>query len=279
MEDGDFLDLDWIKRDKKKLIILSHGMEGSSDRYYMKRSALYFIEHGFDILAWNNRGCSGELNRLPVLPHHGSTIDIDLVIEHALKNDYEKIILLGFSMGGSNVSKYLSQEKEIDKRIAGGIAYSVSCDMQDSTKALNHTINWVYHKKFLDKLKLKVELILRAHPGILANDIVSDIKTFPEFHEKVTIILEGFNSVEDYYYNSSVNNFLPTLKRPLLMVNALNDPILGPKCHPFSLSEEIPNLHFHPTRHGGHLGFNYVKKPYSYMEVVAEQFINEILLK
>ncbi len=46
--DGDFLDLDWLKRGNRRLMVLSHGLEGSSDRHYIKRPAKYFSEKGWD---------------------------------------------------------------------------------------------------------------------------------------------------------------------------------------------------------------------------------------
>ena len=63
--DGDFLDLDWLKNDNKRLMIISHGMEGSTERHYVMRAAKFFHHKGWDILAWNNRGCGGEINRRP----------------------------------------------------------------------------------------------------------------------------------------------------------------------------------------------------------------------
>ena len=65
LADGDFLDLDWLKQSSAKLVIISHGLEGSSERHYAKGMAKFFYRHGWDALAWNCRGCSGEMNRLP----------------------------------------------------------------------------------------------------------------------------------------------------------------------------------------------------------------------
>lgn len=113
LSDGDFLDLDWLtgKKKKENLIVLSHGLEGSSDRYYIKRAARYFHERGWDILAWNCRSCSGEMNRLPRFYHHGDTEDLSKVIDHVLKSSYKKVILIGYSMGGSMSLKYLGEER------------------------------------------------------------------------------------------------------------------------------------------------------------------------
>jgi Predicted hydrolase of the alpha/beta-hydrolase fold len=88
LADGDFLDLDWLSAGRKKLVIISHGLEGSSERHYSKGMAKYFFERGWDALAWNCRSCSGEMNRLPRFYHHGATEDIKAVIDHAHQKGY-----------------------------------------------------------------------------------------------------------------------------------------------------------------------------------------------
>lgn len=64
LDDGDFLDLDWLKNNNNRVIIISHGLEGDSARHYIKRFAHFFHQKGWDIIAWNYRSCSGEMNRL-----------------------------------------------------------------------------------------------------------------------------------------------------------------------------------------------------------------------
>src|SRR5215212_9388354 len=55
--DGDFLDLDWSTIGSGSLAILSHGLEGSSARWYMRGVAQALNRAGWDALAWNFRGC------------------------------------------------------------------------------------------------------------------------------------------------------------------------------------------------------------------------------
>src|SRR6187431_2146497 len=99
--DQDFLDLDWLRQGSDKLIIISHGLEGNSERAYIKGMARAGMARGFDILAWNYRGCSGEMNRQLRFYHSGATDDLDWVIRHALQTGYKQINLIGFSLGGN----------------------------------------------------------------------------------------------------------------------------------------------------------------------------------
>lgn len=100
--DGDFLDLDWSRVGSANLLIISHGLEGSSERHYARGLAKLFNQNGYDVLAWNNRSCSGEMNIQPVLYHHGSSYDLKTVIDHVENtNAYSSYYLVGISMGGA----------------------------------------------------------------------------------------------------------------------------------------------------------------------------------
>ena len=108
LKDGDFVDLDWFRNNTDKLIILTHGLEGSSERHYVKETAKLFYENGWEALAWNCRSCSGEMNRKLRMYNHGDIEDISEVISYAnAKKNYKSIVLAGYSMGGNISMKYL----------------------------------------------------------------------------------------------------------------------------------------------------------------------------
>ncbi len=129
LPDHDFLDLDWMRGHQDKLVIISPGLEGSSERPYSKGVAHYFYHRGWDALAWNCRGCSGEINRLPRFYHHGATEDIAAVIDYAIQKKYKKIALVGFSMGGSMSLKYIGERKDnLPSEIKSVVGFSVPCE-------------------------------------------------------------------------------------------------------------------------------------------------------
>ena len=84
LADGDFVDLDWVDNAQNRLVILTHGLEGDSNRQYIRGTARLFSQHNYDVLAWNCRSCSGEMNRAFRLYNHGEIGDISEVIDHAL---------------------------------------------------------------------------------------------------------------------------------------------------------------------------------------------------
>ena len=101
LDDGDFLDLDWIKSGKEKLMIFSHGIEGNTRDYFVEQGMMFFSQREWDVLGWNYRSCSKEMNRLPQLYHQGNIEDLHAVINHASQYSYKEIVLVGFSFGGN----------------------------------------------------------------------------------------------------------------------------------------------------------------------------------
>ena len=167
--DDDFLDIDWINNKSDRLVIVSHGLEGSSDRPYVLGMAKCFSALGWDVLAWNCRGCSGEINRQARFYHHGATDDLETVITHALDQDqYRQVFLIGFSMGGSMTIKYLGDNAEhLPIEIQCGIAYSIPVSLKSSVDMLTQSKTGFYKKRFLKKLQEKVKLKAETYPGLI----------------------------------------------------------------------------------------------------------------
>ena len=98
--DHDFLDLDFIRSGHKHLVILCHGLEGSSQSNYIGHFAAQFAHNGYDVLAMNYRGCSGEMNRQFHMYNSGKTDDLNHVVS-SFANQYDRIAIVGFSLGGN----------------------------------------------------------------------------------------------------------------------------------------------------------------------------------
>lgn len=257
--DGDFLDLDWYADYKvKKLAIFSHGLEGSSRGKYIQGMIPHFRQAGFDTLAWNFRGCSGEINRLAQFYHSGASYDLDAVVEHVLKTkDYDSIHLVGFSMGGNITLKYLGEKSdEVDPRIRGAIAFSVPCDLASCARQLETPMGRLYVRKFTrtlnKKLILKAALLKKMDIDIKGRGWISDFYTWDG---RFTAPLHGFKSAQDYYDRSSSKYFLKSIRVPTLLVNAKNDPFLGPGCFPVEECAANPRVRLETPAVGGHVGF------------------------
>lgn len=272
--DSDFLDLDWYKNNNPHLVIVSHGLEGSSDRPYMLGMAKAFFSAGFDVLTWNYRGCGPELNKNVIFYHSGATYDLDHVIEHAQKA-YDSISLVGFSLGGNLTLKYLGEDRERSTKIKSAVAISVPLHLASSCEKISRKENFLYSRRFLKSLKKKVVDKSKNHPGEIPLEVLTNVKTLSEFDDFFTGPFHGFADAAEYYAMNSALFFLEGIDIPTLVLNAQNDPFLSPQCFPATLAEDLNQVWFEFPKYGGHVGFSSGKegKPY-YSEQRAVEFVS-----
>jgi hypothetical protein len=259
--DGDFLDCDWLYATSsipsQKLVIISHGLESNSHRPNVVGMARAASLCGFDALAWNFRGCSGEPNRLPRAYHSGATEDLHTVLEHAATK-YDEIYLVGFSLGGNLTLKYLGEQSEaLSCKVKKAVVFSVPCDLAASSKQISRVSNRLYERRFLNSLRQKIEQKATLFPNDISLEpyLKKRIKTLRDFDEHYTAPLHGFQSADDYYAKCSAKQFISRITIPTLIINAKNDVFLAPSCYPFDEAQSSDVVFLETPKSGGHLGF------------------------
>jgi predicted alpha/beta-fold hydrolase len=274
--DGDFLDLDWVDRGSKRLVVITHGLEGDSYRPYVLGTAKLFARQGWDVLAWNCRSCSGEMNRAFRLYNHGEIGDIDAVIRQALRTrHYEEIALVGFSMGGNITLKYLGVHgKDAPQVITSAAVFSAPTNLRSSALRLDAASNSFYKKRFLKKLSHKVRLKAEQHPGRLDVSRLAAVQVWRDFDEAFSAALGGYRDADDFYEQASAVRFMPGIQIPVLLVNAQNDPILTPECAPTELAKAHPRIFLETPRTGGHVGFMVAGDEFTWAERRALEFVS-----
>ncbi len=273
-KDGDFLDLDWLRQGSSDVVIISHGLEGNSQRPYMSGMAENFFNKGYDVLNWNFRGCSGSVNRKLVFYHSGASHDLEQVVLHAEKN-YRFLYLIGFSLGGNLTLKYLG-EKEWPghQKIKKAVAISVPLDLDGSSQQIDKINNKLYAYHFLYSLKRKIRQKAVQFPEIVRGKSLHRIRTLRNFDDAFTAPLHGFKDAADYYRQCSALQFLPATRKPTLVLNARNDPFLSASCYPKDWEANPAYICLHYPRQGGHVGFSPRAKNERYWsEVRALEFI------
>ncbi len=277
-DDEDFLDLDWSRIDSNKLVIFSHGLEGSTHQPYILGMVKEFNARGWDALAWNFRSCGGELNHSVRLYHGGSTYDLKNVVDHANNTKkYKQICLVGCSLGGNITLKYLADHKsDLPKAMKQACVFSVPCDLYACARNLSSGINRIYLNRFLDTLKDKVARKARKNPGLYASVNLDKIQDFIDFDNYVTAPLSGFKDAVHYYIECSSKYSISKIETHTLIVNALNDPFLHPACFPTEECHQSDSVYFEGPMDGGHLGFMKDKVIGTYWsEERAIQFLEE----
>jgi uncharacterized protein len=252
--DGDFVDLGWARIGADRLVILSHGLEGSSDARYIRGMAAKLNAAEWDVLVWDFRGCSQEMNRLARFYHSGETGDLGAVINFAATS-HSRIALVGFSLGGNLILKYLG-ESNPHPAIVGGAAISAPLDLAATARALDrHWSRWIYRDSFIKSLIAKVNAKAVRFPDVFDVSGIRKIRTFEQFDDRYTAPIHGFGDAEDYWEKSSARQYLRRINVPTLILNACDDPLLTPESFPVTEAEGNPCLFLEMPKWGGHLGF------------------------
>jgi len=276
--DDDFLDIDWsfAKNNSKKLAVILHGLEGSAERPYVVGSAKAFNQNGFDTVSMNMRGCSGESNSTFRAYHSGATEDLETVINHILQQDnYDEIIIKGFSLGGNLTLKYLGEGRVLPKQVKAAIAISVPCNLYGSMLEIHKLKNKVYARRFKKNLLAKLHQKKTQFPDWFEGKNIDTITTLKDFDDFYTSKAHGFKDALDYYEKASSLPHLANINVPTLLVNALNDSFLSPECIPTQIAEQSQHLFMETPKYGGHVGF-YDKNNQYYNEKRSLTFVNEL---
>jgi len=272
--DGDFIDLDFSSVGSDRAAILSHGLEGKSERAYMKGMIRTFNRRGWDGVSFNFRGCSGEPNSTSATYHSGKTEDLHTVIRHLVTvKKYKSITLIGFSLGANLTLKYAGERgRKIPAEIKSAVAISAPCDLVSSSIEIHKMKNIIYSKRFLSTLVAKMKMKEPLHNADITRDYKS-VKTLKDFDDKFTAPLNGFTDATDYWKKCSAVNFISNIAIPVLILNAEDDPILGKECYPYREASENRYLYLEVPEHGGHMGFiTFGKNGEFWHEIRAAEF-------
>ena len=270
--DGDFLDLDCIHTSPNApVLILLHGLEGSSERYYIQNLAKQISSYGYNVVAMNFRSCGGEMNKARRFYHSGEYEDLDTVCRWVKKKYADSHqVAAGFSLGGSVLLNYLykfGDESLIDAFAAVSVPYDLYRGSINLQKGFNRLYDYQFLVPLRDKLQRKKETF-----GDLPDFNGS---TLFEFDDQVTAPVHGFKDAEDYYKQCSSAFFLDSISKPGLLIHSREDPLCPFDYIPMASIDHNPNLTTCFTERGGHVG--YWSMPPGWIERTISRYFNQVL--
>jgi predicted alpha/beta-fold hydrolase len=265
--DGDFIDLHRLdKSSSGPRLLLLHGLEGTIRSQYAQGLLGEARRRGWaaDMLIF--RSCGSEMNRTRRFYHSGETGDLGFVVDRLLEeNPDQPLFLVGVSLGGNVVLKYLGEKGDlIDPRVKAAVAVSVPFDLARSSIHINRGFARVYQKHFMRSLKRKAFAKLEYFPDLIARARLEELRTMYEFDDALTAPVHGFRDAEHYYTSSSSLGWINQISIPTLLLSAADDPFL-----PQTVLDEVrsvarrnPRLHLEFTPRGGHVGFVGGRNPF-----------------
>lgn len=266
--DGDFLEWDWFDAGTETpIVVLLHGLEGSSKRYYVIESIKKLVRNGFSTAALNFRSCGPHMNKTARFYHSGETGDIRLFVSY-LQEQYpgRLIFAVGYSLGANVLLKLLG-ERGKQTPIQSAVAVSAPYDLHRCSETLDKGFNNVYQQYFLRSLKRKITIKHQSTPSIPLYHGYS----LAEFDDKITAPLHGFKGVDDYYTRASCKQYIPEIQRPTLIIHSRKDPICPISAVPRKEITGNCNLKAVITTEGGHIG--YFGKPSDYLGRLITSFL------
>lgn len=278
LQDGDFLDLDWHgpHQADAPLVLVLHGLTGSSDSLYVLGLQQTLATQGWASVALNWRGCSGEPNLLPRGYHSGASEDLAETIRHLrAQRPMAPLYAVGYSLGGNVLLKYLG-ETGADSQLQAAAAVSVPFRLDQCADRIGMGFSRVYQSHFMREMVayVKDKQRLFAHQGMADRLSIleklgplDNMRTFWDFDGRITAPLHGYADAEDYYRRASSRYFLGQIATPTLIIQAADDPFVFPHSLP-EADELSASTTFELHAHGGHVGFveGSLGKPGYYLE-------------
>ncbi len=256
--DRDFIDVDWLVDAPvgSPLLVLFHGLEGSSRSHYAEAFADDARQHGMAFAVPHFRGCGGELNHAPRAYHSGDHEEIGWILRRLRESQAGLIVAVGVSLGGNALLRWAA---EAGDRAGGSVnAVAAVCspvDLAAGGRAIGRGFNrLVYTTMFMRTMKRKALAKLQQHPGLFDGERMRAARDLRDFDDIFTAPLHGFKDAADYYARASAKQHLHRIRIPALVLNARNDPFVPASSLP-AAADVGPHVILWQPEQGGHVGF------------------------
>lgn len=277
LDDGDIIALDCKEKNTRNALILCHGLEGNSRKNYNNVCADYFLKRDFSVFAWNNRSCGGVMNAGVKLYHHGETDVLEQVVHYVINKGYHQVYIIGFSLGGAQLMSFLGKNK-VPEQVKAGVAISSPYDLRSSSDRLKEGFSRLYLNRFIHKIRTKIIEKAQRYPEIVSLQEVETIRNFDDVIERFVIPAHGgYHDLHNYYRTASPYVAAENIKTPILLINAVDDPILGQNDYPVQVAKQHNYLFLETPEFGGHCAFPMPFSEYPYAVVRAYRFFESVL--
>jgi hypothetical protein len=245
------------KRKDAPVLVVVHGLEGSSDSNYMHGIAEKAFSRGFHVVRMNQRNCGGTEALTPTLYNSGMSGDYRAVFEELSNGDgFEQVFFAGYSMGGNLVTKMAGEfGAAVPKALRGVCTVCPALDLAACADALERTENYLYQRHFVSGLMAHYARKQKLFPKRYRLKGQGRIRTVRQFDDVITAPQFGYRDAQDYYDQVGAKRVAAEVRMPLLMITAQDDPFVPYASFLAARITENPAIRFIAPEHGGHCGF------------------------
>ena len=257
------------------IILLAPGMGGCADASYMRRIARKLWIRGFTVFMMNQLGSGLGMGLSDRLWNGGSSDDLDMTVNYIAKiYPNTAIDVVGFSLSGNILLKYLGEKNNKITKIRSAIAVNPPIDLKRASYFLSKT-NWgrVFNNYYMKQINLQVEAMSECFPNAF---IPPKKSTILEFDEVYTAPVAGYKNSDDYYSACSAKNFLEDIVVPTTILCAMDDPFVESTI--FKSVRMSSAIELNTPENGGHMGY-FSRKPtpwgdYRWMDFMVVDWMN-----
>lgn len=259
--DNDVVDWDWLNpgdaQSGRPLLILFHGLEGSSSSHYAQALALRVQKLGWHLVVPHFRGCAGSINLAPRAYHAGDAGEVNWTLQR-VRERYPRRprFAVGVSLGGNALLLWAGQQGQAaSDMVNGALAISAPVDLKVCGNALDQGLNkLLYTSMFLRTMKRKAAEKARQFPGLIDMSRVVRAETLRDFDDVFTAPLHGYRDVVHYWSEASAKPVMGEIAIPTCVLHALNDPFV-PNASVPAVSDVSSAVELVQPKFGGHVGF------------------------
>jgi uncharacterized protein len=246
------------KRRDAPVIVIVHGLEGSSDSNYVMGIGEKAFALGYHVVRMNQRNCGGTESLTPTLYNSGMSGDYRAIFEELAGADgFAEIFFVGYSMGGNLVMKMAGEfGAAVPAALRAVCAVCPSMDLAACADALERPENFLYERRFVRGLLSRYERKCALYPKqYAAAHGFGKIRTVREFDDAITAPSAGYRDAEDYYERASAKKVVEQLRAPMLLITAKDDPFVPYGSFLAAGVNQNPWIRFAAPLHGGHCAF------------------------
>ena len=245
------------KRRDVPVLVIVHGLEGSSDSNYVRGIAEKAYRLGLHAVRLNQRNCGGTEALTPTLYNSGMSGDYRAVLEELSNGDgFEQIFFAGYSMGGNLVTKMAGEYGDaVPKALRGVCVVCPAMDLGACADALERRDNFFYQRHFVKGLMARYARKAKLFPERYPHNGPGAVRSVRQFDDEITAPHFGYRDAQDYYDAVGAKKVVAQVRVPMLMLTAQDDPFVPYELFLRADPAQNSAIKFIAPEHGGHCGF------------------------
>ncbi|KAG9489142.1 hypothetical protein GDO78_005243 [Eleutherodactylus coqui] len=276
-------------------MVICPGIANHSEKQYIRTFVDYAQKNGYRCAVLNHLGALPNIELTsPRMFTYGCTWEFGAMVSYIRKTfPQTRLIVVGFSLGGNIVCKYLGEAPANQERVLCCVSV---CQGYSASRAQETFLQWDQCRRFYNFLmadNMKKIILSHRHAlftehrmnKIFEDSVLSRLYTatsLMQIDDTVMRKFHGYKSLKEYYEEESCVRYLHNIHVPLMLVNSVDDPLVHESLLsiPKTLAGKKETVMVVLPLHGGHLGFFegavLFPEPLTWMDKLLVQYANAV---